>query len=130
MTTASRDAMADLRRAVDRTLDADSFHLEVSSPSASSGSGATAAIDYHAPDRVRAVFVDGTESIVDAAGLEVERVKEPDATRQGEDVTLDITLLDADALRFDELAEAKLGGHLSIGGLTMDEAARVNAALT
>lgn len=111
--------------------------------------------DGNPPAADPAVLADSSGTCLDleAAGLEVERVKELDATRQGETITLTITLLDADARRFEDLAAANLGeqlalvifghvvsaptihgtgfgGRLSVSDMTLDEAARVKAALT
>lgn len=114
-----------------------------------------AASEDNPPAESAAVLADSEGQCLDleAAGLEIEGVEELHATRQGEDIMLSIKLSAADARRFDEIAEANLGerlalvtfgrvvsaptiqatefdGQLAISGLSMDEAARVNAALT
>jgi len=96
---------------------------------------------------------DGNCLDLEAAGLEVNRVTGLHAIKQGDDISLNLALNDADARRFDQIAEEHLGdrlalvifgrvvsaptihatefeGQLTISGLTTDEAARVKAALT
>jgi hypothetical protein len=74
--TSVSDAASELKAAVDRTLEADSFHIELSSEA--SDADGKASIDYNAPDRMRTVSEDGSESIVVGNTLYFGDVERPD----------------------------------------------------